>query len=61
MALLKEATISRWNCDAFDELPSTAPEGSTARIITTGERYIFHDDMWTEDLSLIYAIQQAGI
>jgi len=61
MALCKEATISRWNCDSFAELPTEAPEGSTAHIIPTGEKYIMHDGMWTQDLSLIYAFREAGI
>lgn len=61
MTVYLETTISRWNCDSFAELPSTAPEGSRVHIVTTGEKYIFHDDMWVEDLSAIYAIQQAGI
>jgi len=56
VSLKKEATISRWNCDAYDELPSSAPEGSTAHIVSTGETYIFHDGGWEQDLRLIYAL-----
>jgi len=59
MALIKEATISKWNCDDYTELPDSAPEGSLAHNISSGERYIFHDGNWQEDISLIYAMTQA--
>lgn len=57
MTVCIETTIQRWNCDDFSELPSSAPEGSTAHIIPTGEKYIFHDGGWEQDLSLIHAFQ----
>jgi hypothetical protein len=57
MTLVLETTIYRWNCDSFSELPSTAPEGSTAHIVTTGEVYIFHDGGWVQDLRAIAAAQ----
>ncbi len=57
MAVKKETTISRWNCISSDPKPTEdVPEGSTIHYIDTGEKFIYHNGMWEDDLSLIYAL-----
>jgi len=34
---------------------SKNPNGSRLHFVDTGERFIYHDGMWEDDLSLIYA------
>jgi hypothetical protein len=59
MTLCLQTTINRWNCVSSDDFPDDAPEGSELHIVDTGERYIFHNGAWEEDLRLIYP-QQIG-
>lgn len=56
-----ETTIQRWNGASTDEKPETAPEGSTFHAVDTGEEFIFHNDMWVQDLRRINAIKMAAI
>jgi len=55
MAVKLETNIQRFNMISSDAKPESPPEGSTLHIIDTGEKQIFHDGMWEDDLSLIYA------
>jgi len=55
MAIKLEATIKRYNGISSDEKPESPPEGSTLHFIDTGEKFIYHNGMWEDDLSLIYA------
>lgn len=61
MTVCLEATIQRWNGASTDAKPDDAPEGSTFHAVDTGEKYIFHNDMWVEDLRDIYAIRAAAL
>lgn len=55
MAVRLETVIKRFNGLSSDDKPTDVPEGSTFHAIDTGEKFIFHDDLWEDDLSLIYA------
>ena len=55
MAVKLETNIQRFNMISSDVKPENPPEGSTVHIIDTGEKFIFHDGTWEDDLSLIYA------
>ena len=57
MAVKLETNIQRFNGQSGDMVTITdAPEGSTFHAVDTGERYIFHNGGWAEDLRLIYAL-----
>ena len=57
MAIKLETTIQKWNCVSSDVFPSSGiSEGSKIHVINTGEKYIYHDGMWEQDLSLVYAL-----
>lgn len=59
MTVKLETTIKRFNGASTDDKPIVdVPEGSTYHCVDTGERYIFHNDMWTLDLTLIVTIQR---
>jgi hypothetical protein len=46
-----ETTITRWTGVSSDIKPSSGvPEGSTYHYIDTGEKYIYHNGMWEDDL-----------
>ena len=52
MSIKLEATKYRWNGISSDEKPSSGvPEGSTFHAIDTGEKFIYHNGMWEDDLS----------
>jgi len=51
MTVCLETTIKRWNCLSTDDFPEDAPEGSKIYCIDTGEKYIFSNGMWEEDLT----------
>jgi len=55
MTIKLETNIQRFNGVSSDAKPTAPPEGSTFHVIDTGEKYIFHDGTWEDDLSLIYA------
>jgi len=55
MTVKLETNIQRFNGVSSDDKPESPPEGSTFHAIDTGEKQIFHDGMWEDDLSLIYA------
>jgi len=55
MTVKLEANIQRFNGISSDGKPESPPEGSTFHVIDTGEKYIFHNGTWEEDLSFIYA------
>jgi len=59
MTLCLEATIQRFNWDEGDTKPVNTPEGSRGLDVSSGERWIFHDGNWVEDLSIIYAMVTA--
>ena len=61
MTVVLETTKQRWNGASIDEKPTDAPEGSEYHAVDTGEKYIFHNGMWVEDLRDIYAIKAAAI
>ncbi len=61
MTVCLETTIQRWNGASSDVKPTDAPEGSTFHVVDTGEKYIFHNGGWVEDLRDIYAIQKAAM
>jgi len=44
-----------------DEKPMDVSEGAELHIIDTGEEYIFHNNMWVQDLRKINAIKMAAI
>ena len=51
MAIKLETKRNRWNGISSDIKPSSGvPEGSTFHYIDTGEEFIFHNDMWEDDL-----------
>lgn len=57
MAVSIVATIKRYQGISTDDKPSAdVPEGSTFHEIDTGAQYVYHQDMWEEDLRLIYAL-----
>lgn len=37
---------------------SKYPDGSKLHFVDTGEKFIYHDGMWEDDLSLIHALRQ---
>jgi hypothetical protein len=54
-----ETNITRWTGVSSDIKPSSGvPEGSTYHYIDTGEKYIYHNGMWEEDLSLRNALKE---
>lgn len=55
MAVKIETNIQKFNGISSDAKPDSPPEGSTFHNIDTGEKFIFHDGTWEDDLSLIYA------
>ena len=55
MTVYLETKINRYNGLSSDAKPDSPPEGSTFHNIDTGEKFIFHDGTWEDDLSLIYA------
>jgi len=55
MTVCLETTIKRWNGQSGDMVTiASAPEGSTFHAVDTGEKYIWHNGGWVEDLRLIY-------
>lgn len=65
MTVYLETTIQRWNGLSTDDKPIststfTVKEGSTFHAIDTGEEFVFHNDMWTQDLRRINAIKMAA-
>ncbi len=46
------ASTQKFQGLSSDIKPDSPPEGSTLHIIDTGEKYVFHDGMWEEDLSV---------
>jgi hypothetical protein len=62
MAVLLETTKQRWNGHSSDEKPSTGVrEGSEFHAVDTGEEFIYHNNMWVQDLRRINAIKMAAI
>jgi hypothetical protein len=62
MAVCMETTIQRWNGLSSDDKPSVGVrEGSTFHAIDTGEEFIFHNNMWEQDLRRINAIKYAAV
>ncbi len=58
MTVCLEASIKRWNGAAADDKPTVnVPEGSTFHCVDTGEHYIYHNGMWSLDLTLIAALR----
>ena len=55
MTIKLETNIQRFNGVSSDAKPDSPPEGSTFHNIDTGEMFIFHNDMWEDDLRLIHA------
>lgn len=43
------------------DVKPSGPNGSTYHIIDTGEVLVCHEGIWSQDLRLIKALQQAGI
>ena len=51
MAIKLETKKVRWNGISSDIKPSSGvPEGATFHYIDTGEKYIYHNGMWEDDL-----------
>lgn len=62
MTVCLESTIQRWNGHSSDSKPTVGVrEGSTFHAIDTGEEFIFHNNMWEQDLRRINAIKLAAI
>lgn len=61
MTLCLQTDICVYNGAASDVKPDDAPEGSTFHAVDTGEEYIYHNGMWTQDLRRINAIKMASI
>jgi hypothetical protein len=62
MTVFLETTIQRWNGHSSDDKPSSSVlEGSTFHAVDTGEEFIYHNNMWVQDLRRIYAIRQAAV
>ena len=57
MAVKLVAEKLELNALSTDDL-ADAPEGSTCHFIDTGEKYIFHNGAWEEDLTLIAALKR---
>jgi hypothetical protein len=55
------ATIQRWIGLSTDEKPTATKAGSTFHEIDTGKKYIWFNDAWYQDLSMIYAVYQASL
>jgi hypothetical protein len=50
-----QSPVFHWNGHSSDVRPiSGTTEGSTFHFVDTGERSIFHNGMWEEDLRWIY-------
>jgi len=65
MTVCLETVIQRWNGLSTDDKPITTAtvtvsEGSTFHAIDTGEEFIYHNDMWAQDLRRINAIKMAA-
>ena len=55
---LMSSPIFHWNGHSSDVLPvSGTTEGSTFHYVDTGERFIYHNDTWHEDLRWDYALK----
>lgn len=62
MTVCLQTTIQCWNGLSSDSKPTTGVrEGSTFHAIDTGEEFIFHNNMWEQDLRRINAIKLAAI
>jgi len=57
MAIKLETVIHKWNGISSDVKPSSGvQEGSTFHYVDTGEEYVYHNDMWEQDMRRIYAL-----
>jgi hypothetical protein len=54
-------TIQRFQGLSTDIKPEAPAEGSTYNCVDTGERYVYYDGTWEEDMTLIYAIQMGRV
>lgn len=62
MTVCLETVIQRWNGLSSDDKPSEGVrEGSTFHAIDTGEEFVFHNNMWEQDLRKINAIKLAAV
>lgn len=61
MAVSKNATIKNWIGISTDTKPTAGKTGSTFHEIDTGKKYIWFNDAWHQDVSMIYAVYQAGL
>lgn len=59
MAITLITTIERYQALSTDDKPTGCSPGSTLSEIDTGEKFIFDGTNWIEDVSTIYAINQA--
>lgn len=60
MTVCLATSTRRYNGADGEQLSITdATEGSRFIAVDTGKRYVYHDGGWTEDLTLIYALQNA--
>jgi hypothetical protein len=48
-------------CLSSDSLPMDEQPGTRIQYLDTGEGFIFDGEVWTEDLSLIFALRAAMI
>lgn len=62
MTVQLQTTIQVWNGHSSDDKPTSGVrEGSTFHCVDTGEEFIFHNDMWIQDLRKINAIKEAAM
>jgi len=54
---LASNTAKHYQGASTDDKPASQPEGSTYHAIDTGVHYIYHNDMWVPDLTLIAALR----
>ena len=59
MTVVLVTTIQRWIGLSTDTKPTPDREGSTYYETNTGKGWIWDGDIWVEDLSMIYAVNQA--
>jgi hypothetical protein len=61
MAVELVTTIQRWTGLESDTKPTATRAGSTFHEIDTGKKYIWFNDAWVQDVSMIYAVYQAAL
>ena len=59
MAVEKIATISNFQGQSTDEMPTDAPVGSTFHAVDTGDEFVRYADGWALDLRKAAALKRS--